>query len=65
MVMNNNELDKHLIRIETKVDLLMAQVHKLDKDLAVHKAKTSWLAAVVGGVASLLVAISGVLWKQF
>lgn len=51
------DLDKHLARIEAKVDILVAQVHHLDKSLAVHKAKTSWMSLVMGGLASVLVAL--------
>lgn len=59
------DLEQHLVRLEAKIDVLAERLYALDKALAVHKAKTSWMAAVMGGFASLLVAVSGALWKLF
>jgi hypothetical protein len=47
----------HLTRIETKIDAVGEKVTALDKDLAVHKAKTSRFALVLGSFGSLVVAL--------
>ena len=49
--------------IRRKVDKLDDDVSKLDKDLAVHKAKTARWSLFMGGIASLLVAVGAALLK--
>lgn len=52
------DLEKHLVRLEAKVDEVKERLYSLDKALAVHKAKTSWMSVVMGGIASILVALA-------
>lgn len=61
--LTHHDLEIHLARIEGKVDTLFIQVAAIDKGLAVHKAKTGWMSLVMGGVASLLVALAAFILK--
>lgn len=61
--LTHKDLEVHLARIEGKVDTLFIQVAAIDKGLAVHKAKTGWMSLVMGGVASLLVALATFIMK--
>lgn len=73
--MNETELHYRLLEaVNTKVDALdqkfdagiaklATEMAVVRKDLAVHKEKTSRLSLLVGGAASLLVAVAAVLLK--
>lgn len=52
-----------LKRIETKVDRNHADIRKLEKSLAAHKASTKLSAVLLSSFAAVLVAIGGVLLK--
>ncbi len=58
-----NPTQQALGRIENKVDRNHKAIAAVSLDLAVHKAKTSKLSLLLGGIASVLVALSAMLLK--
>ncbi len=56
-------LGERLTSIDNKLGSIDEKVDELSESLAVHKAKTSKLSLVLGGLASLLVAVAAVLLK--
>ena len=59
----NHDLLEHIDRCERKIDDVAREVVSLRIGLEVHKAKTGKFSLILGGLASLLVAVAAMLIK--
>lgn len=62
-MLTHEDLAKQLVQLDAKVDLLISRISLLDKDLAVHKAKTSRFSMLLSVIASLGVTIAALFAK--